>query len=75
MGQIIEVSKHLEIELILSTEDSDPALRLYTPGDPSQSFVMFLSEVHSLRDALAEAGARLASLEKERRLSARKTTL
>jgi hypothetical protein len=72
MGPIIKVSKHLEIELIPSTDKSDPALRLFTPGDPSQSFIMFMSELHSLRDALVEAGAQLSTLEKQKRLGAKK---
>lgn len=67
MSESIRVSKHLEIELISSSDKSDPALRLFAPNDPTQSFVVFLSEVHSLRDALAVAGARLTEIEAERR--------
>jgi len=67
MSEKVMVSKHLEIELIPSTDNNNPALRLYAPSDPAQSFVVFLSEVHSLRDALATAGARLAEIEKENR--------
>lgn len=67
MTEKVTVSKHLEIELIPSTDKSDPALRLYTPNDPTQSCVVFLSEVYSLRDALASAGARLAEMENKSR--------
>jgi hypothetical protein len=67
MNEKVTVSKHLEIELMPSTDKSDPALRLYAPNDPSQSFVVFLSEVYVLRDALAAAGARLAEIEKASR--------
>jgi hypothetical protein len=67
MGIIIPVSKHLSIELLPGTDDSDPALRLFTNADPSQSFIVFLSEVHLLRDSLGAAGARLAELELEAR--------
>lgn len=67
MSAIIPVSKHLAVELIPSSADSDPALRLFIPDDPGQSFVVFLSEVHLLRDALAMAGARLTELETEAR--------
>jgi hypothetical protein len=63
----IQVSKHLSIELIPGTDNSDPALRLYAPSDPNQSFIVFLSEIYLLRDALSEAGAFLAELEKEAR--------
>ena len=64
MSLIIAVSKHLSIELLAGTDNSDPALRLFTPDDPEQAFVVFLSEIHHLRDALADAGAQL---EKEAR--------
>lgn len=67
MNSIISISKHLAVELVPSTDSSDPALRLFIPDDPDQSFVVFLSEVHLLRDALALAGARLAELETETR--------
>lgn len=67
MNEHVRVSKHLEIELIPGSGKSDPALRLFAPNDPAQSFVVFLSEVHSLRDALAAAGARLTRIETERR--------
>lgn len=67
MNSIISVSKHLSIELLTGTDNSDPALRLFIPDDPEQAFVVFLSEIHLLRDALADAGARLAKLEKEAR--------
>jgi hypothetical protein len=63
MNLTLPVSKHLAVELIPGTDNSDPALRLFIPDDPDQSFVVFLSEVHLLRDALAMAGARLAALE------------
>jgi hypothetical protein len=61
------VSKHLALELIPGTDNSDPALRLYIPDDPDQSFVVFLSEIHLLRDALAKAGAQLTKLEADAR--------
>ena len=61
------MSKHLEIELVPGSDNSDPALRIYTPNLPEQSFVVFLSEVHLLRDALAKAGSELAEIEKEAR--------
>lgn len=67
MGLIIPVSKHLSIELIPGTDNSDPALRLFANEDPDQSFIVFLSEVHLLRDSLGAAGARLAELEMEAR--------
>ena len=67
MGKTILVSKHLEIELMSSSDNSDPALRIYTPNIPEQSFVVFLSEVHLLRDALVKAGTELAEIEKEAR--------
>lgn len=67
MNETVAISKFLEIELIPSTDKSDPALRLYAPNDPSQSFVVFLSEIYSLRDALATAGARLAEIENTNR--------
>jgi hypothetical protein len=63
MSSIISISKHLALELVPSTANSDPALRLFIPDDPNQSFVVFLSEVHLLRDALAAAGARLTEIE------------
>jgi hypothetical protein len=65
MSSTITISKHLAIELVPSTQSRDPALRLFIPDDPDQSFVVFLSEVHLLRDALAVAGARLTELESE----------
>jgi len=71
MYEKVIASKHLEIELIPSTARSDSALRIYAPADPSQSFIVFLSEVYSLRDALAAAGTRLAEIEKERRKQAK----
>lgn len=67
MSRRILVSKHLEIELVPGSDNSDPALRIYTPNLPEQSFVVFLSEVHLLRDALAKAGMELAEIEKEAR--------
>ena len=67
MSRRILVSKHLEIELVPGSDNSDPALRIYTPNLPEQSFVVFLSEVHLLRDALAKAGSELAEIEKEAR--------
>ena len=67
MSLIIQVSKHLSIELLPGTDDSDPALRLFTNDDPNQSFIVFLSEVHLLRDSLGVAGARLTEIETEAR--------
>lgn len=63
MKRTIRVSSHLAIELLPSTVSRNPALRLFPPNDPEQSFIVFLSEVHLLRDALAEAGARLTEIE------------
>jgi hypothetical protein len=68
MKQLIRVNNHLAIELLPGTDDSDPALRLFPPNDPEQSFIVFLSEIHLLRDALAKAGTQLLKLEKEARL-------
>ena len=67
MDLTIQVSKHLTIELLPSTDNSDPALRIFTNRDPELSFIVFLSEIHLLRDALVEAGARLAQAETEAR--------
>ena len=67
MTIIVPVSKHLALELIPGTDNSDPALRIFTPEDPDQSFVVFLSEIYLLRDALARAGGRLAEMEAEAR--------
>jgi len=67
MSQTIRVNNHLAIELLPGTDDSDPALRLFPPNDPDQSFIVFLSEIHLLRDALARAGADLLEVEKEAR--------
>lgn len=67
MSLTIDINKHLAIELLPGTDNSDPALRLYTPDDPNHSFIVFLSEVHLLRDALVTAGAQLAELESEAR--------
>jgi len=67
MSLTIQVSRHLAIELLPGTDDSDPALRLYTNDDPDQSFIVFLSEVHLLRDSLGAAGAKLAEIETEAR--------
>lgn len=67
MDLTIPVSKHLALELIPGTDNSDPALRLFTPDDPAQSFVVFLSELHLLRDALAKAGAQLTEIEAKAR--------
>ena len=68
MGKTIRVNNNLAIELLPGTNDSDPALRLFPPKDPEQSFIVFLSEIHLLRDALAKAGAQLLELEKEARI-------
>jgi hypothetical protein len=65
MNSIIPITDHMAIELVPSTHSSDPALRLFIPDDPTQSFVIFLSELHLLRDALAQAGARLTELEQQ----------
>ena len=67
MSQTIRVNNHLAIELLPGTDDRDPALRLFPPNDPDQSFIVFLSEIHLLRDALARAGADLLEIEKEAR--------
>ena len=67
MDLTIQVNKHLTIELLPGTDNSDPALRIFTKQDPDQSFIVFLSEVHQLRDGLVEAGARLAEIESEAR--------
>ncbi len=67
MKRLIRVDNHLAIELLPGTDDSDPALRLFPPNDPELSFIVFLSEVHLLRDALAKAGAQLLELEMEAR--------
>jgi hypothetical protein len=67
MAIIVPASKHLALELIPGTDNSDPALRIFAPEDPEQSFVVFLSEIYLLRDALAMAGARLAEMEAEAR--------
>lgn len=67
MDLTIQVSKHLTIELLPSTDNSDPALRIFTHRDPELSFIVFLSEIHLLRDGLIEAGARLAEIETEAR--------
>ena len=67
MGITIPVSKHLSIELLPGTDNSDPALRIFANADPQQSFIVFLSEVYLLRDSLGAAGARLAELELEAR--------
>ena len=68
MKQLIRVNNHLAIELLPGTDESAPALRLFPPNDPEQSFIVFLSEIHLLRDALANAGAQLLELEKEARM-------
>ena len=68
MSQTVKVNDNLAIELLPSTDDSNPALRLFPPNDPEQSFIVFLSEVHLLRDALAKAGSRLLEIEKEARI-------
>ena len=69
MNSIIPITDHMAIELVPSTHSSGPALRLFIPDDPTQSFVVFLSELHLLRDALAQAGARLTEIETEFRKS------
>jgi len=66
MNQIIRVSNHLAIELLPSTDGRNPALRLFPPNDPEESFIVFLSEVHLLRDALALAGSRLTAIEQDK---------
>lgn len=66
MNHIIKVSEGLAIELLPSTDGRNPALRLFPPNDPEESFIVFLSEVHLLRDALALAGARLTAVEQEK---------
>ena len=65
MSQTIKVSSHLAIELLSGSDGTNPALRLFLRNDPDQSFIVFLSEIHLLRDALAKAGTHLSQLEKE----------
>jgi hypothetical protein len=67
MSLTISVNKHLALELIPGSDNGDPALRIFAPDDPQQSFVVFLSEIHLLRDALAMAGAQLAEIEAKAR--------
>lgn len=71
MKQLIRVNNHLAIELLPGTDDSAPALRLFPPKDPEQSFIVFLAEIHLLRDALAKAGAQLLEIEKQARIRRR----
>ena len=68
MGQMIKVSNHLAIELLVGSDDRQSALRLFLPNDPDQSFIVFSSEVYLLRDALAKAGVYLSEIEKEARI-------
>ena len=74
MKQLIRVNNHLAIELLPGTDESAPALRLFPPNDPEQSFIVFLSEIHLLRDALAKAGTQLLELEKEARIRRKQQT-
>ena len=74
MKQLVRVNNHLAIELLPGTDDSAPALRLFPPNDPEQSFIVFLSEIHLLRDALAKAGTKLLELEKEARIRRKRQT-
>ena len=56
----ITINESLAIELMPnSNQDAPPALCLHTQDHPEQSMVILLSEIHLLRDALAEAGTRL----------------
>ena len=56
----ITINESLAIELMPNNnEDAPPALCLHTQDHPEQSIVILLSEIHLLRDALAEAGTRL----------------
>jgi hypothetical protein len=74
MSEIFKVNESLAIDLLPSADNhGQPALCLYTHSKPEQSIVIFLSEVHLLRDALAIAGGRLAEIEAEVR-NKRKTT-
>ena len=68
MAQMIKVSNHLAIELLVGSDERQSALRLFLPNDPEQSFIVFSSEVHLLRDALAKAGICLSEVEKEARI-------
>jgi hypothetical protein len=74
MSETFKVNESLAIDLLPSADNhGQPALCLYTHSKPEQSIVIFLSEVHLLRDALAIAGGRLAEIEAEVR-NKRKTT-
>ena len=65
MNSTITINKDLAIDLLPSADGSGPALCLHTCSEPQQSLVIFLSEIHLLRDALATAGAHLASMERQ----------
>jgi hypothetical protein len=74
MNKTFKVNESLAIDLLPSADNhGQPALCLYTLSKPEQSIVIFLSEVHLLRDALATVGGRLAEIEAEVR-NQRKTT-
>lgn len=73
MNEAFPVNGSLVIDLMPSVDDDgEPALCLYTRGEPEQAITISLSQVYVLRDVLAQAGARLAEVEAEVRIK-RKT--
>ena len=74
MSSTITINKDLVIDLLPSADGSGPALCLHTCSEPQQSLVIFLSEIHLLRDALATAGACLASMETKAKRKGRRQT-
>jgi hypothetical protein len=65
-NQTLMVNESLAIELMpTSNRDASPALCLHTRDNPEQSIVILLSEIHLLRDALVEAGARLSKMRRK----------
>lgn len=59
-SRTIIINECLAIELMPNNnKDVPPTLCLHTQNDPEQSIVILLSEIHLLRDALADAGTRL----------------
>jgi len=74
MNEAFPVNGSLAIDLMPSVDDDgQPALCLYTRGEPRQTIVISLSEIYVLRDVLAQAGARLVQVEavtrKQRRMA------
>ena len=62
-SQTITINDSLAIELMPNNnKDAPPALCLHTQDEPEQSIVILLSEIHLLRDALAEAGTCLSKM-------------